>query len=193
VNDKLSSFIFRTRGIYILLALAVSIVLKYQAHQTTSLSLFFAGLIIAFVSQGFRMYSASYLWGRQAVTEVGADFLCTSGPFAYTRNPLYLGNLIIGIGASIAINEWYAYVLFVLSWVFVYFIVIPYEERFLQQQFGNAYKEYMAHTGRVKPKLRPYKSNVQVTPDYRAGILGEIHAPVVLAILFAVIYVLFVR
>src|SRR5574341_990607 len=190
---KFASFIFRTRGIYILLALAASIVLKYQGHQTTSLPLFLAGLIIAFVSQGFRMYSASYLWGRQAVTDVGADFLCTSGPFAYTRNPLYLGNLIIGVGASIAINEWYAYVLFMLSWVFVYSIVIPYEERFLHEKFGNTYKEYAAHTGRVIPKLGPYKSNVQVTPDYRAGILGEIHAPVVLAILFAIIYILFVR
>ena len=193
MRDRLAPFIFRTRGIYILLALAVSMVLKYQAHQTTSMSLFLAGLIIAFASQGFRMYSASYLWGRQAVTEVGADFLCTSGPFAYTRNPLYLGNLIIGIGTSIAINEWYAYVLFVLSWVFVYYIVIPYEERFLQEKYGDVYKEYMAHTGRVKPKLRPYKSNTQVAPDYRAGIWGEIHAPVVLAILFAVIYILFVR
>jgi hypothetical protein len=70
---------------------------------------------------------------------------------------------------------------------------VPYEERYLQEKFGNTYKEYAAHTGRVMPKLRPYKSNVQVTPDYRAGILGEIHVPVVLAVLFAVIYILFVR
>lgn len=139
------------------------------------------------------MYAASYLWGRQAVTEVGADFLCTSGPFAYTRNPLYLGNLIIGIGTSIALNEWYAYVLFALSWVFVYSIVIPHEEKYLQERFGNVYKEYMAHTGRVKPTLRPYKSNAQITPDYRAGILGEIHAPLVLAVIFAAIYILFVK
>ncbi len=193
MRDKLAPFVFRTRGIYILLALAISIVLKYQAHHTTSLSLFLAGLIVAFASQGFRMYAASYLWGRQAVTQVGADFLCASGPYAYTRNPLYLGNLIIGIGASIAINEWYAYLLFALSWIFVYFIVIPYEEKFLRQKFGNTYREYVSHTGRVKPRLRRYKSDLQVAPDYRAGILGEIHAPVVLAILFAVIYLLFVQ
>ncbi len=193
MRDKLPPFIFRTRGIYILLAFAVSIVLKYQTHQTTALSLFLIGLIIAFASQTFRMFAASFLWGTQAVTEVGADFLCTSGPYADTRNPLYLGNLIIGIGVSIALNEWYAYLLFAVSWVFVYSIVIPYEERFLQEKFGNAYKEYVGYTGRVKPKPRPYKSNTQIIPDYRAGILGEIHAPVVLAILFGVIFILFVR
>ncbi len=193
MRDKLSPFIFRTRGLYILLSLAVSIVFKYQAHQTTTQSLFVIGLIIAFASQAFRMYAASFLWGRQAVMDVGADFLCVSGPYAYMRNPLYLGNLLIGIGASIALNEWYAYLLFVLSWAFVYSIVIPYEESFLQERFGNAYQEYRAHTWRVKPKLRPYKSNAQIIPDYRAGILGEIHAPVVLALVFAVIYILFVR
>ncbi len=193
MRDKLTPFIFRTRGLYIVLALAVSIAIKYQTQQVTTQSLFLMGMIIAFASQAFRMYSASFLWGRQAVMDVGADFLCVSGPYAYTRNPLYLGNLIIGIGVAIALNEWYAYLLFALSWVFVYSIVIPYEENFLRQRFGNAYQEYIAHTWRVKPKLRPYRSNAQIVPDYRAGILGEIHAPVVLAVIFAIIYILFVR
>lgn len=192
MRDTLARFIFYTRGIYILLALVISMVLKYQMHHTTTLPLFVAGLIIAFASQAFRMYAASFLWGRQAVTKVGADFLCASGPYAYTRNPLYLGNLFVGIGASLAMNEWYAYVLFGLSWIFVYSFVIPLEEKFLQQKFGNAYREYAAHTGRVKPKLQPYRNGVPIAPDYRAGILGEIHAPIVLVILFAIIYVLFV-
>ncbi len=129
----------------------------------------------------------------EAVREVGADFLCVSGPYAYTRNPLYLGNLIIGLSASIAINEWYAYVLFTLSWVLVYFIVIPHEESFLLEKFGEVYSEYVKHTGRLKPRLKPFKGKREITPDYRAGILGETHAVVVLAILFAVIYLLFLR
>lgn len=193
MNDKLAAFVFRTRGLYMFIALVASMFLKYQSHQTTPPLLFFTGLVIAFGIQGFRMYSASYLWGKQAVTEVGADFLCVSGPYAYTRNPLYLGNLLIGLGGCIAINEWYAYLLFALSWVLVYSVVIPYEERFLREKFGRAYVEYVSQTGRLIPRLRGYKGTAHVIPDYKAGILGEIHVPVFLAILFAVIYMLFVR
>jgi len=192
MNDKFSAFIFRTRGIYMFIALAVSIVLKYHYGGVTPLPLFIAGLVIMAVIQAFRMYAASYLWGRQAVARVEAEFLCTSGPYSYTRNPLYLGNFIIGMGVCMAINEWYAYALFIASFAFVYSIVIPYEERFLQGKFGNAYLEYKARTGRLMPALKGYKAGTQVIPDYKAGVMGELHVPVILAILSAVIYKLFV-
>jgi len=192
MNDKFSAFIFRTRGIYMFIALAVSIVLKYHYGGVTPLPLFIAGLVIMAVIQAFRMYAASYLWGRQAVARAEAEFLCTSGPYSYTRNPLYLGNFIIGMGVCMAINEWYAYALFIASFAFVYSIVIPYEERFLQGKFGNAYLEYKARTGRLMPALKGYKAGTQVIPDYKAGVMGELHVPVILAILSAVIYKLFV-
>jgi len=54
------------------------------------------------------------------------------------------------------VNEWYAYTLFMLSYGFVYSIVIPYEQGFLQEKFGDAYLEYKAHTG----KLRHFSSSV---------------------------------
>jgi protein-S-isoprenylcysteine O-methyltransferase Ste14 len=192
MNDKFAAFIFRTRGIYMFIALAVSIILKYHSGGTTPLPLFIAGITIMAAVQVFRMYAASYLWGRQAVARVEADFLCTSGPFAYVRNPLYLGNFMIGTGLCIAVNEWYAYVLFAASFAFVYYIVIPYEEKYLQEKFGNSYLEYKAHTRRLIPVLRGYRGGAEVIPDYKAGVLGELHVPIILAILSAVIYELFV-
>ena len=87
-SRKFASFIFRSRGIYLLLALALSMFFKYRAQGNTPLPLFLAGVAIALGTQVFRTYAAGYLWGRQAVSEVGADFLCASGPCAHTRNPL---------------------------------------------------------------------------------------------------------
>lgn len=193
MHNKFSAFVFRTRGLYMFIALSVSIVIKFYLGGTTTLPLFIVGLAIMAVVQAFRMYAASYLWGRQAVTKIEADFLCTVGPYAHIRNPLYLGNFLIGIGLCIAVNEWYAYALFILSYVFVYSIVIPYEERFLQERFGDVYVEYKAHTGRLMPKLRGYKGGMKVIPNYKAGVLGEIHVPIFLAIMSLIIYFLFVR
>lgn len=154
MNDKIAAFIFRTRGLYMFLALAIAMGIKFYWGGTTTLPLFIKGLTIATAVQAFRMYAASYLWGRQAVSEVEADFLCTSGPFAHIRNPLYLGNLLIGLALGIAINEGYAYALFMASYAFVYSIGIPYEESFLQAKFGGIYAEYKAHTGSLIPQAQ---------------------------------------
>jgi len=193
MKNKFSAFVFRTGGLYMFIALAVSIVIKFYLDGTTTLPFFIVGLIIMIVVQASRMYAASFLWGRQAVTKIEADFLCTAGPYAHIRNPLYLGNFLIGIGICIAINEWYAYALFIIGYAFVYSIVIPYEERFLHERFGDVYVEYKAHTGRLMPRLKGYKGGIKVIPNYKAGILGEIHVPVFLAIISLIIYLLFVR
>jgi len=193
MRHKFSAFVFRTRGVYMFITLAASMVIKFNLGGITTLPFFVLGLLIMAVVQTFRMYTASYLWGRQAVAKIEADFLCTVGPYAYIRNPLYLGNFLIGIGLCIAINEWYAYALFILSYVFVYSIVIPYEERFLQDKFGDVYVEYKAHTGRLMPRLKGYKGGIEVIPNYKAGVLGEIHVPIFLAIMSLIIYLSFVR
>jgi len=175
------------------IALSVSMIIKFYVGGTTTLPLFISGSLVMAVVQAFRMYAASYLWGRQAVTKIEADFLCTAGPYGHIRNPLYLGNFLIGIGLCIAINEWYAYTLFIVSYVFVYSIVIPYEERFLQEKFGDVYAEYKAHIGRLLPRLKGYESGAKVVPNYKAGVFGEIHVPIILALISLSIYMLFVR
>jgi protein-S-isoprenylcysteine O-methyltransferase Ste14 len=193
MNQKVSAFVFRTRGLYMFMALAASMAIKSYMGGTTTFLFLLAGLWVTAMVQAFRMYSASYLWGRQAVAKIEAEFLCTAGPYGYIRNPLYLGNLLIGIGLCIAINEWYAYALFLVSYAFVYSIVVPYEEKFLQERFGTAYAEYKTQTGRLLPRLKRYKGGDEVTPNYKAGVLGEIHVPIILAIILIIIHLLYVR
>lgn len=91
------------------IALAAAAGIKIANGGATPASLFFAGAIVAVIAQVYRVWVASYLGGKQAVAEVQADFLCMSGPYAYVRNPLYIGNFFIGVGLAMAINEWYAY------------------------------------------------------------------------------------
>ncbi len=184
---------YRTRGMYMFIAIAIAMVIKFYSEGITPLPFFIAGVIVAVITQIFRVYVASFLWGRQAVSQPEAEFLATVGPYAYVRNPMYLGNFIIGLSLCLAINEWYAYLLFTLSYIFVYLLVIPYEEKYLEEKFGKKYAEYKASTKRLVPKLGRCKEGTNVIPDYKAGILGEIHVPVFLATFFITIYLLFVR
>src|SRR5690606_39680062 len=54
------------------------------------------------------------------VSTVGADRLVTGGPYAFVRNPLYWGNVLIGLGYAHAANWWPAYLIFASLYVYIY-------------------------------------------------------------------------
>jgi protein-S-isoprenylcysteine O-methyltransferase Ste14 len=82
------------------------------------------------------------------------EALATSGPYAYTRNPLYLGSLLIGIGFAVAARSWWVGVLLVLMFFAIYLPVIRDEETFLRQKFPE-FDEYVQHVPRMFPRLIP--------------------------------------
>lgn len=83
--------------------------------------------------------------------------LTTSGPYAYTRNPLYLGSLIMAAGFAIAARSWWVVAFLLLMFVLVYAPVIAGEERYLRQTFPE-YEEYARQVPRFFPRLTPYQS-----------------------------------
>ena len=78
--------------------------------------------------------------------------LTTTGPYGYTRNPLYLGSIVIAIGFAVAArNVWIGVVLVVL-FLAIYMPVIRSEEEFLRGKFSN-FDEYVAKVPRLLPRL----------------------------------------
>ncbi len=83
--------------------------------------------------------------------------LTATGPYAYTRNPLYLGSVLIAAGFVIAArNPWIAIAALVM-FLAIYVPVIRAEEKYLASAFPG-YAEYAAHVPRLLPRLRPYHS-----------------------------------
>jgi protein-S-isoprenylcysteine O-methyltransferase Ste14 len=78
--------------------------------------------------------------------------LTTSGPYAYTRNPLYLGSLILALGFSIAAYNWWITALLLLIFVAIYLPVISAEEAFLRTEFPE-FAKYSAEVPRIIPRL----------------------------------------
>ena len=188
---KFISFIFYVRGLIWAFILGGAILLKHFLGGSTTLPLFITGAIIVGLMELFRIYTAGYLRGKQPVAKVQAKYLCRSGPFAYLRNPLYVANMIRGIGVCIAINEWYAYAAFIIINAWVFSIIIPHEEKFLEESFGEEYRQYEAATKRFIPRLRPYQTDAVVTPSYLASLLAELHTIAFLGFLLAMTYIWF--
>jgi protein-S-isoprenylcysteine O-methyltransferase Ste14 len=80
------------------------------------------------------------------------ESLTTSGPYAYTRNPLYLGSLLLGLGFCVAARSWWAGVGLVVMLVAIYVPVIRDEEAFLRRTFPD-FDEYARRVPRMLPKL----------------------------------------
>ena len=77
--------------------------------------------------------------------------LATTGPYAYSRNPLYLGSIIIAIGFAIASRDLWVAVGIVVLFTLIYVPVIRSEETFLQEHF-SAYREYARRVPRLLPR-----------------------------------------
>jgi protein-S-isoprenylcysteine O-methyltransferase Ste14 len=83
--------------------------------------------------------------------------LTTSGPYAYTRNPLYLGSLMLAAGFAVAARSWWVVVLMLLMFAVIYVPVIAGEERYLRQTFPG-YDDYARQVPRMLPRLTAYGS-----------------------------------
>jgi protein-S-isoprenylcysteine O-methyltransferase Ste14 len=80
------------------------------------------------------------------------EALATSGPYAYTRNPLYLGSLLISIGFAMAARSWWVGVALVVMFFAIYLPVIRGEEAFLRQRFPE-FEEYARRVPRMFPRI----------------------------------------
>jgi protein-S-isoprenylcysteine O-methyltransferase Ste14 len=91
------------------------------------------------------------------------ESLATSGPYAHTRNPLYLGSLLMGLGFAVAARSWWVGVVLVVMFVVIYLPVIRDEEAFLRRTFPE-FEEYARRVPRMLPRLTPGSGHGNETP-----------------------------
>ena len=87
--------------------------------------------------------------------------LATTGPYAYTRNPLYLGSIVIAIGFIIAARNIWIGIGALAMFAFIYLPVIAAEEKYLRSAFPG-YGQYANQVPRLLPRLTPYRAETAV-------------------------------
>jgi len=114
--------------------------------------------------------------------------LTISGPYAYTRNPLYLGSLMLAGGFAIAARSWWIVAVMLLMFAVIYVPVIAGEERYLRQTFPG-YDDYARHVPRMLPRLTPYGSRESAYSSARYRKHREYEASIGCAVVLAVLIV----
>jgi protein-S-isoprenylcysteine O-methyltransferase Ste14 len=82
------------------------------------------------------------------------EALATSGPYAHTRNPLYLGSLLVAIGFAVAARSLWVAAGLVAMFFAIYVPVIRSEEAFLRERFPE-FQEYANEVPRMIPRMTP--------------------------------------
>ena len=95
-----------------------------------------------------------------------ASVLAVSGPYAHTRNPLYLGSLILGLGFTVAAGVWWLALLFVVLFIGIYLPVMRVEADDMRRIFGEEYEVYAQNVPVLIPRITPWK-HTDTRFDYR--------------------------
>ena len=91
-----------------------------------------------------RAYAAGYVRKNRELT--------LTGPYAYTRNPLYLGSTMIAFGFAIAAGSWIILAALAVMFAAIYIPTILSEEAYLREHFAG-FDEYAAKVPRLLPRL----------------------------------------
>jgi protein-S-isoprenylcysteine O-methyltransferase Ste14 len=108
------------------------------------------GIALALLGLSVRAWASGYLKKNQELT--------TAGPYAYTRNPLYLGTFVMATGVAVSTGQVWFIIVFVLLYLLIYAPVISAESETMQNMFPDEYQAYRREVPLFFPRATPYKA-----------------------------------
>ena len=157
MDSQTRAFVFKHRGT--LLALPAVGLAFGGKPSAFSIAL---GLPLAFLGEALRCWAVGYSGVTTRGDAVSAPALITAGPYAYARNPLYVGNTITAAGFAIAFtgrNSVAMRALLVATALAavggVYATIVPHEEAYLRETFGAGFDAYVASVPAAIPRTTP--------------------------------------
>jgi protein-S-isoprenylcysteine O-methyltransferase Ste14 len=178
-NKDLTFKLHRYRKFRIWLVWPFAILLFIFARST--LLGFFVGIPIMVSGEVIRIWSHGYLRKIRR--------LASAGPYAYVRNPLYVGNFLIGLGFCVII--WHPAIIFfyVVGFSAIYLLTVKGEEEKLAFKFGEAYALYSKSVPRFIPRLTPYEARTHAKfSSHRVWGHGESITVMAMSVLLLVVY-----
>jgi protein-S-isoprenylcysteine O-methyltransferase Ste14 len=170
---KIASFLFKYRSYT-----PVPFVLVMIFFENANIWSLILGFSIVLKGEWIRLWGVSWAGSETRTTgTVGGTYLIVKGPFAYLRNPLYFGNILIYTGIGIMSYALFPYLQIIgaLFFYLQYSLIVKEEEKYLAQAFGKEYEEYIKNVPRFLPRFTAYRSGSAIQPPFnlKAGLRSE--------------------
>jgi protein-S-isoprenylcysteine O-methyltransferase Ste14 len=157
---RFGNFLFAGRNhVFPLVFLAIaaaSTPLAPFGSERADLALDAIGLAVALTGQALRamVIGLAYIRRGGKARRIHADTLVQDGFFAHSRNPLYLGNMMVFLGLFLVLNSWWGYAVGIPFFYIAYLSITLAEEDYLRRQFGDQYVAYCRRVNRFLPSLQ---------------------------------------
>ena len=163
---------------------AVPFVRPTIATKPSALCLKAAGLCLVLTGLGVRVLAAGFAGRHTRSSKIEGSKLATEGPYAYVRNPIYLGSVVLGFGMVLLIGDRRLLAVCAVTFLALYFGLIPAEEEFLGQKFQQEYAAYCRQVPRLLPRVKAWApAGVAKTPFDRTAAVGEWRLGLILALI----------
>ena len=146
------------------------------------------GLCLVLTGLGVRVWAAGFAGRHTRSSKIEGSQLATAGAYAHVRNPIYLGSVILGIGMVILTGDRRLLLPCALTFLALYFGIIPAEEEFLSQKFQDQYEVYCRNVPRLIPRITGWPDAVKTPLDWGA-VRGEWRLSLILAGIWGLIRV----
>ena len=143
-NEKTKRLLQRVR---VPLGFALAVLLVVLARPTV-VSLAIGGAV-ALIGVLIRAWAAGHIRKFETLT--------TTGPYSFTRNPLYFGSFLLAAGFAIAAGVWWLALIVALLYLSIYYPVMRVEEGDLRSKFGGEFEEFAANVPLFFPRLTPWR------------------------------------
>lgn len=127
-----------------------------------------AGFVIAALGQLWRIYAAGVIYKNRR--------LATTGAYSLVRHPLYFGNFLILAGFTLSCANWIVVLVVLFFLLFYYPAAISYEDRKLQELFGEEWQDWGRSTPAMFPTRLKWRANREAEWDARQSFIrnGEL-------------------
>ena len=148
---RIGGWLFRRRTI-IPLPLAIAVLLVPESRAQGSLAVVGSGVALVMIGEAIRLWGVRHIGVISRTRSDRLGPLVASGPFAFVRNPLYLGNVALWVGFAVSARLLWLAPVFVVVLAFEYRAIVRWEERLIEDRFGDRYRRYTAQVPRWLPK-----------------------------------------
>lgn len=164
--QRLGKFFFRFRDYLAPAGLAIILVATVPEHlfgsETVNRWVDVLGLLVAATGQALRVLVIGYAYivrggvGKQ----LAAPKLVCEGFYAHSRNPMYVGNMLLLTGLALIYNSRWVYIIGLPAFLGGLLAIIKAEEAFLANKFGPDYEDYCRRVNRFLPRLRGLRTTM---------------------------------